>query len=163
MSGVKHVRPRLLPWASVGFLALLASAAAIASALTPPGRKPVSPPSTSTSSTTLPGVRTSCSAPPGSPSITLSDISPTPTVVVRVGQELLVKVPPWHFGNATTVAVEHPSLFQVQCSVLLPDRGRTTVLLALGAGESRLSATITPPTEALMPAWVGTVNVTAAT
>lgn len=163
VSRVTRVRGSINPWTSVGFLALLSSGAAVASVLTAPAHESVSAPSTAPSSTTTPGVTTSCSVAPSSPSITLSDLSPTPTITVQVGQELLVMVPPWRFGNATNVVVGRLGLLSTQCSVLLADHGRRTVLLAIGAGESSLSATITPPTDALMPAWTGDVTVKAGT
>jgi len=88
-------------------------------------------------------------------------MSPTPTITVRVGGELVVTVPGWHWGDATDVNVGNPGVLSEQCSVLLPDHGRRAVLLAVSLGESHLSATVTPASDVMMPAWSGEVVVTA--
>jgi hypothetical protein len=96
---------------------------------------------------------------PGSPSIILSGMSPSPKVTVLVGARIVVLVPRWSWGDATDVHVGNSMILSEECSILLPDHDRRTILLALGPGRSSLSATVTPGSEAMMPAWLGTVFV----
>jgi len=93
------------------------------------------------------------------PSITLSDMTPAPTVKVPAGSAIVVLVPPWGAFHDTDVEVADGTVLKEQCSVSLSDHSRRTILTALRPGATRLTATITPPTEAMMPAWQGIVTV----
>lgn len=104
----------------------------------------------------------SCSSPADSPSITLTDTSPAPTVIVPVGTRLVVLVPPWSDEEETPIRRGDPTVVGQECSVTLPNHGTRTVLLARAPGTSTLSATVTPASDTMMPAWLGTVVVTAA-
>ena len=104
---------------------------------------------------------TSCSANPAWPYITLDDRLPRPTLSVPVGVVLVVEVPRWGWGEATDLSISNTRVLQEQCSVLLADHGRRTILLAVGRGHSDLEATVTPASNAAMPAWLGNVVVTA--
>jgi hypothetical protein len=81
---------------------------------------------------------------------------------VEVGASVTVVVPPWSWGDASDVRIETPGVLSEQCSVLLPNRGREEILTALSPGHSGLFATVTPPSDLMMPAWLGTVEVSAA-
>lgn len=149
-----------LSWAAVVVLGLLVAGAAIGSTFTAPSqRSVVSALSTTTAPTTTVPVGTSCAAPPGSRSITLSDMSPTPTVTISVGAELVVMVPSSPGVYATEVHIANPTLLSEQCSSLLADHGRMTVLLAVSPGQTSLEASVTPPSDLMMPAWLGQVIV----
>ena len=102
-----------------------------------------------------------CPAPRSSPTVTLSDTVPMPTISVGIGTVLVVLVPPWHFGTATDVHVGNPAVVSERCSVVLAGGGRRAVLNALAPGHSYLTATITPATNAMMPAWSAKVTVVA--
>lgn len=158
----KPVRGRITSWAAVLVLGLLAATAATGSALTsPPHRSVVSTLPTGTApAATLP-TNASCSSPPGSPTITLSDTSPTPTITIPVGGVLVVMVPSPEEPEfeATDLHIGDPTVLSELCSILLPDHGRRSVLLALVPGTSDLGATFTPPSDVLMPAWLGQVIV----
>jgi len=79
---------------------------------------------------------------------------------VSVGAHLVVDVPPWNWGDATDVQIGNATVLGETCAVLLADHGRRVILWAMGPGQSTLSATVTPPSDAMMPAWLGTVVVT---
>ncbi len=102
----------------------------------------------------------SCSLPTGAPSITLTDMSPSPSVTMAVGTRLVVLVPAWSDEEETPVHRGDPSVVAEECSVTLPDHGTRTILLARAPGTSTLSATVTPGSDTMMPAWLGTVLVT---
>jgi hypothetical protein len=110
----------------------------------------------------------SCSAPLGTPSITLSDTIPSPTVTVVQGSRLVVIVPGIPDVNATNVTATRVtgtdvtfdrSIMTEECSTVLSDSGRRTVLLATHVGKSHLFATINPVGDTAAPAWLGTAVV----
>lgn len=147
---------RITPWVTVATLLLLALGAGLGSAMTAPARTSATAPTTTT--TTAP--ETSCPAPAGSPSITLSDMTPIPAITVSVNSTLVALVPPWPDESATDVHVVNPSVLSQTCTVLLPNGGRRTALYALAAGQTLITATVTPPTDTMMPAWEAMVTVT---
>jgi hypothetical protein len=104
---------------------------------------------------------TACLADPAWPTITLGDRLPRTMLTVPIGTVLVVNVPRWGFGRATDIGMSDTRVLQEQCSVLLADHGRRTILLAIAPGRSSLEATITPGSNAAMPAWLGTVVVNA--
>jgi len=83
-------------------------------------------------------------------------------VTVPVGARIVVMVPRWGWGDATDVRIGNSTVLSDQCSVLLANHGRRAILVALGPGRSGLEATVTPASDAAMPAWLGTVVVTGA-
>jgi hypothetical protein len=103
-----------------------------------------------------------CTASAGSASITLSDSGRAPVGTVRAGSLLVVTVPGWNWGKATTVRVAKPGLLEEECSVQLRDRGRRTIFLATRPGRTELGATVHPASNLMMPAWGGEVTVRAA-
>lgn len=104
---------------------------------------------------------TACSSSPAWATITLSDLSPHPKLTVPVGAEVVVNVPRWSGGDATDVHIGGAHPLQEQCSVLLGNHGRKTILLATAPGRSDLEATTSgQPSGVMMPAWLGTVQVT---
>lgn len=139
---------------------LLAAGAAVASAMTAPSRTSMTAPTTTVplSTTTVP--RGFCPAPAGSPTVTLSDTSPIPSITVSVNTTLVAMVPPWPDQSATDIRRVNPTVLSETCTELLSDGGRRTVLYALNTGQSLITATVTPPTETMMPAWQATVTVT---
>lgn len=161
MSRQVLVRGKQLSWAALSVLGLLVISAATGSALTAPAHpSSVSVVPTPTLPTTTLPTTTSCSAPTGTPTLTLSDLSPTPTITVPVGSVLVVQVPSSRAPfDATDVQIADPSVLSERCSTLLADRGRVTVLRAVAQGQSRLFATVTPGSDAAMPAWLGQVIV----
>jgi hypothetical protein len=123
---------------------------------TTPGRSKA----TSTSNTTVTGTGT-CNPGSQTVSLTLSDMSPSPQVSLRAGDVLVVEIPPAAYGEEDTdVYISDAHVLAKRCSVLLEDRGRRALLVALAPGQSGLYATVTPPTQAMMPAWMGEVTVT---
>jgi hypothetical protein len=92
-----------------------------------------------------------------------------PTITVPAGTRFTVIVPPDRetatdvtvdAGDALPVKVTQLAALKEQCSVLLANGGRRTIMMALTPGQAGLSATITPPTAVFMPAWAGEVIVT---
>jgi len=153
----------LSSWLSVAVLVILVAAAAVGSALAAPSHPSrVGGTVASTSQTTEPTINSSCEAPTDAASIVLSYVSPAPTVTIPAGSLLVVEVPPWHFGDAADVQISNPKDLTENCSTLLPDHGRLAVMKAASPGKTTLSATITPATDAFMPAWIGYVVVTTA-
>jgi len=150
-----HVLRSRASWVAVFVLCVLTGTAATVSAMTGPakghGTSPLPTPTLATGG--------SCSLSPGSASITLSDMSPSPKVTVPVGARIVVLVPRWSWGDPTDVHVGNSRILSEECSILLADRGRRTILLAFGPGRSSLSATVTPGSDLMMPAWLGTVVV----
>jgi hypothetical protein len=55
-----------------------------------------------------------------------------------------------------------PAVLRQICSVLTSGGGREAVFVAKRAGTSRLSATVAPASELMMPAWLGEVTVSGA-
>jgi hypothetical protein len=113
----------------------------------------------------------SCSLPSEALSITLEDVAPAPTIAVPLGSLFTVVVPPYweaatdvtfNSGDANPVKIVHLAALKEECTVLLADRGRRTILMALSPGQVGLFATITPATPAFMPAWLGEIIVTSA-
>jgi hypothetical protein len=104
-----------------------------------------------------------CGAPIGTPSITLSDSLPSQTVTVVDGSHLVVTVPGTADVKATDVTATNVTfdhtVMRQECSTVLPDRGRRSVLLATRVGKSPLFSTVSPVGDAAMPAWLGTVVV----
>jgi hypothetical protein len=105
-----------------------------------------------------------CSAPTDTPSITLSGSIPSPTVTVVQGSRLVVIVPGAHDVNETNVTATNvtfdQSVMTAECSTVLRNRGRRTVLLARHVGKSTLFATISAVVgDVNMPALSGTVVV----
>ena len=152
-------------WATIVLLGVLTGAAAVLSVVTAPANRYATSSTSTTTPATFPtttiGTGATCSLPPDSPSITLSDMVPSPTVTVPVGARIVVMVPRWGWGDATDVRIGNSTILSEQCSVLLANHGRRTILVALGPGRSSLGATVTPASNAAMPAWLGTVVVTA--
>jgi hypothetical protein len=108
-------------------------------------------------------IGSSCSLSAGSPSLTLSDMSPAPGVTVPVGARIVVSIPSAAQAGPeedTDVHIVNDLAVKEECSVSLPNHGRRTILLAISPGTSGLSATITPSTDTAMPEWLGTVDVT---
>jgi hypothetical protein len=138
-------------WTAIGLIAVLAGACSNAS---------------STPTTTSPRhktrlTRTSCSVPKGALTVTLSDTKPpTPSLAVAAGDRFVAIVPGGP-RKATDLKSSDPAVARVVCSVLLINRGRRTVLLALKPGQTSLGATVTPEkkTDAAMPAWSAAVTV----
>ncbi len=91
--------------------------------------------------------------------IVLSDTAPTRSISVPIGARFAVAVPRWGWGQATEVSAGRPSVVRQICSIALTDRGRWTLLQARRPGHSSLWATVTPASNAAMPAWMGRVNV----
>lgn len=112
-----------------------------------------------TSATVTPESGKPCLAPAGSPTLTLTDTSPRPTVTVPVGTTFTVMVPPWHWGQASELHIGTPSVLSELCTVLLPDGGRGSVVVTLTPGQSYVSATVMPASDLFMPAWGGDVKV----
>jgi hypothetical protein len=104
----------------------------------------------------------SCPARPGWAAITLTSILPGPVVTVRPGAHLVVIVPGWWWGTATGVHPASAGVVAEVCTTVLPGRGRRTVYLAAGPGRTRLSATVQPASDLMMPAWGGEIVVQAA-
>jgi hypothetical protein len=101
----------------------------------------------------------SCSARPGWAAITLTDTSPAPVATVPLGAHIVVTVPRWGTGTATDIDVARAGILREECTVLLPDRGRRTIFLAARPGSIRVSATVEPASDLMMPAWGGEVIV----
>lgn len=100
-----------------------------------------------------------CSAGPGWTAITLTDTTSATVATVPAGGHLVVTVPGWAWGTATDVHPARSGIVQEQCTVVLPDRGRRTVFLAVRPGSTWLGATVQPAGDAMMPAWRGEVTV----
>jgi hypothetical protein len=157
---------RLLSWASLGTLFVgVAAAIWLATATSGPHVRQIA-----TVPTNIHGVGgRSCSLSPGTPSITLSDTDPERTLAVSVGTRFTVLVPPafeaatdvtFNSGNANPVKIVHRVALRKVCTLLLPNNGRRTILMALSPGQVGLFATVTPATNLEMPAWLGEVIVT---
>ncbi len=102
-----------------------------------------------------------CAADAAWPSITLADRLPRTTLTVPTGTVFVVEVPGSGFGRATDVGISDSRVVREQCSEPRTGHGRKTVLLALGPGRSDLEATVSSSGNGEMPAWLGTVVVTA--
>lgn len=112
--------------------------------VTSPPRKPVSPPCYEI----------------GSARIFLTDVAPQPVVTIPVGTLITVTAPKWRSPfHDTVITISDPSVLHQQCTELLPDGGRVAVMKASVPGNTFLGATITPYTNAFMPAWGGHVVV----
>jgi hypothetical protein len=99
----------------------------------------------------------SCPARPGWAAITLTSVLPGPVVTVRPGADLVVIVPGWWWGTATDVHPANAGVVAEVCTTILPDRGRRTIYLAARPGRTRLSATVEPASDLMMPVWGGEV------
>ncbi len=104
----------------------------------------------------------SCLAGSGWAAITLTNTPPASSVTVPAGAHVVVTVPRWGWGKATDVRVTKGGILRQECTVLLPDRGRRTIFLAIGSGRTGLYATVAPASDLMMPAWGGKVIVRAA-
>ena len=116
-----------------------------------------------THATNSPPVLTSCTTSSAAPTIVLGDTTPAPTLSVPVGAVVVVLIhsPFVRAPEKDTAAhIQSPLVLKQLCSVLLPDHGERTLLSAISTGTSGLDATITPPTQVMMPAWSGTITVT---
>lgn len=154
-------RSRLTPYLLLAVLTLGAGLGmGLGLAEAPSGRVTTVVPKTRAAAPMSPVPKPGCLFPRG-PTVTLTDTAPTPTLTVRAGTLFVVLVPAWHFGTATDVHIGNPNVVVEACSVVLPDKGRRAVLVALAPGRSFLSATITPATEAMMPAWSAEISVIA--
>jgi hypothetical protein len=165
---------RSVPWAILGLLVVCVAAAIwLATALSETTAHPVvtaAPRPAAWELTPVPREdRAPCSLPSGTPSITLSDTFPVPTITVPVGTSFTVVVPPggetatevtFNSGDVLPVKVTDLAALKQRCTTSLADTGRRTVLVAQSPGQVGLYATITPPTQAAMPAWNGEVIVT---
>jgi hypothetical protein len=138
---------------------LLTAGAAVASAMTTPSSTPMTGPPTTVPPPTTTVPRGSCPAPPGSPTVTLSDMSPIPSITVSVNTSLVAMVPPSPDESATDIRTVNPTVLTETCTELLSNGGRRSILYALNAGHSLITATVTPPTQTMMPAWQATVTV----
>jgi hypothetical protein len=105
------------------------------------------------------GAATSCRAPAGAAVLTLSDTTPTPRISVAPGRGVIVHVPKWSWGHATEVTSSTPAVLRQICSMLTKGGGREAVFVAKRAGTSRLSATVSPASDLMMPGWQGVVTV----
>lgn len=63
-------------------------------------------------------------------------------------------------GEVLPVKVTDLAALNERCTTSLADAGRRTILVAQSPGQVGLFASITPPTQAAMPAWNGEVIVT---
>jgi hypothetical protein len=165
---------RCAPWAILGTLVVAVAAAIwLASVLSGTPARPVvtaAPRPAASIPTPVPREGgASCSLPSGTPSITLSDTTPVPTITVPVGTSFTVVVPPggeaatdvtFNSGEVLPVKVTDLAALNERCTASLTDTGRRTVLVAQSPGQVGLFATITPPTQAAMPAWNGEAIVT---
>jgi hypothetical protein len=91
--------------------------------------------------------------------VVMSDTTPTPSVAVAQGACVPVKVPASGAGTATDPTPNESGILREVSSQVLPDRGRVTVFQAVKPGRAALHATVTPPTDAMMPAWSLVVDV----
>lgn len=142
---------------------LLAAGAAVVGTITAPSRAFVIAPMTTAPLPTTTVPRSSCPAPAGSPTVTLSHTFPIPSITVSVNTVLVAIVPPRPEESATDIRRVNPTVLSETCTELLFDGGRRTVLHALNTGQSLITATVTPPPETMMPAWQATVTVTRST
>jgi hypothetical protein len=101
----------------------------------------------------------SCAARPGWATITLTNTLPEPAVTVTAGAHVVVIVPGWTWGTATRVHAARSGILRKECTVLLPDRGRREIFLAVRPGSTHLGATVAPAKSLMMPAWGGRVLV----
>jgi hypothetical protein len=152
--GGKH-----LSWAAVVAFVILIAAAATGSALTAPKPRWSEAPTPTPALTRTAPTTTGCASSPGSPSLTLSDTSPMPKLTVTVGSPLVVMVPSWTGAEATDLRIVDASVLSEICTVLLSDHGREAVLFGVRQGQSLITATVTPASNAMMPAWLGLVTV----
>lgn len=104
-------------------------------------------------------VTTSCRA-AGAAVLTLSDTTPSPHLSVAAGDRVVVLVPKWSWGHATVITDSKPTVLQQICSMLTNGGGRGAVFVAKRHGTSRLSATVAPASDLMMPGWEGSVTVT---
>ena len=147
-------RRRFDPSVVTGGVAFLVRGCSAATATTP---------TVGTHATDSPPVLTSCTTSSAAPTIVLGDMTPAPTLSVPVGAVVVVLIhsPFVRAPEKDTAAhIQSPLVLKQLCSVLLPDHGERTLLSAIGTGTSGLDATITPPTQVMMPAWSGTITVT---
>jgi hypothetical protein len=141
-------------------VAVLVATAGLAMAACGSSANPGGTPAPST--TAADGIGPSCSLAAGAPSLTLSDTSPAPTVTVPVGTRVAVLVPPFSDQSGTPLHRGDPSVVDEVCSVTLPDHGTRTILLAKSPGRSSLSSAAAAGSgDTMVPAWLGTVVVTA--
>jgi hypothetical protein len=81
---------------------------------------------------------------------------------VSAGQAVVIIVPRWHQGDATDVQIADSGILAVECTILLTGHGRRAILLARRPGKTSVFATVSPASQAAMPAWLGQVTVRAA-
>jgi len=77
---------------------------------------------------------------------------------VPVGANFTIVVPRWGWGQPTDISIVHPVVSE-GCSVLEADGARDVVVVARSAGDTYIGATVTPASNAEMPAWGGEVTV----
>jgi len=102
-----------------------------------------------------------CAADPAWPSIALADRLPRTKLTVPTGTVFVVDVPGSGLGRASALGISDSRVVREQCSEPHAGHGGQTVLVALGPGRSDLEATVSSSGNGDMPAWFGTVVVTA--
>lgn len=101
-----------------------------------------------------------CSLGPSAPRLTLTYSVPTAKLSVPVGDRFEVLVPRWHWGHASSLENGNTRVVRQVCSLLPSSGGRRAVFEALRVGVAHLSATVTPPSNLMMPAFAGDIIVT---
>jgi len=102
-----------------------------------------------------------CAADPAWPSIKLADRLPRTKLTVPTGAVFVVEVPDSGLGRATDVGISDSRVVRELCSEPHGGHGRQTVVLAVVPGQSDLEATASSSGNGAVPAWLGTVVVTA--
>jgi len=74
-----------------------------------------------------------------------------------------VVVPAWFYGSPTDVTVTPVGVLDQTSTTLRADGSRLTTFSAIGIGNADLSATITPASSLMMPAWSGLISVRSGT
>ena len=115
------------------------------------------------STSSLPPLRTDrllASCTPGRlmPRLVLEDTSPSHSIDVGVGGTFVVVVPAWAWGQATDPMASVEGTVREVCSVPTAGGGRRALFTAVRPGTTSLDATVSPASDAMMPAWSGTVR-----
>jgi len=100
---------------------------------------------------------TSCPDPSTVKVLTLSYMSPLPTVTVHPGDSFVVIVPAGNWGAIPKVSIPHTDVVRRECTQLLSNGSRREVLFASAPGTLMLFDTL-PPRETMDPMWQGRVR-----